>query len=272
MIAAMAKGDSAGTEPVIVQYWDSEEIPDYIGVLLASFEERNPDLPHLVFGERAARELIGERYGERHAAAFAACRPPAMQADYFRYCAIHALGGIYADVDFRCVASLRQLAGAGTGTLFGRRELPPRWRTPAFEWRERVGPYRAVMNSFFAFPSPGHPLLELAIEVATANVERRIAEDVALVTGPAVFTSLYLLRELGSFDAFVEYAEGGVLAGSAALVCETIGDYGRVPRAFEGVDVIPEEEARALVEGAAAGLPYKQDERNWLKASASIYR
>lgn len=258
---------------MIVQYWDSEPIPDYIEELLASFDELNPGLPHRVFAEREASELIAERYGARQAAAFAACRLPAMQADYFRYCAVHALGGVYVDVDFRCASPLRPLLeDAPGGTLFGRHELPPRWRTPAFEWRERVGPYRAVMNSFFAFPSPGHPLLELAIEIATANVEQRVAEDVALVTGPAVFTSLYLLRELGSFDAFLAYAEGGVLAGSAQLLCETIGDHLRVVRAFDGVEIVPEEESRTLVEGAGAGLPYKQGEDHWVNTTGSIYR
>lgn len=257
----------------IIQYWDSEEIPDYVAAPLASFGELNPDLPHLVFSERKAGELIAERFGGRHADAFRACAVPAMQADYFRYCAVYALGGVYADADFRCIASLRPLlSGPGGGTLFGRPELPRRWRVPEFEWRERAGPYRAVMNSFFAFPSPGHPLLELAIEIATANVEARVAEDVALVTGPAIFTSLYLLRELGSFDAFLSYAEGGVLEGSSRLFCETVGDHGRVAGAFEGVALPPVEQTYMLVAGIDTPLPYKDTDAHWVNVTSSIYR
>jgi hypothetical protein len=263
---------AAGAGPAIVQYWHSAEVPDYIAALLASFEEANRDLPHLIFDRHAAEELIGARLGARQATAFRACAVPAMQADYFRYCALHALGGVYADADFRCLAPLRALIADRDGpTLFGRPELPPRWRNPRFEWRERAGPYRVVMNSLFAFPSPGHPLLELAIEIATANVEGRIAEDVALVTGPAVFTALYLLRERGSFAGFLEYANGGVLEAGARLVCETIGDYDRVAAAFAGVSIEPEEASRAWVAGAETPLPYKETAAHWTNTSTSIF-
>ena len=261
-----------GGGPALVQYWHSGDAPDYVAELLESFERANPDLPHPVFDRRSAEALISACFGRRHAAAFRACAVPAMQADYFRYCALHALGGVYADADFRCLASLRPLlADPGRACLFGRPELPPRWRNPRFEWRERAGPYRVVMNSLFAFPTPRHPLLELTIEIATANIECQIAEDVALVTGPAVFTALYLLRELGSFEAFGEYAEGGVLEPGAQLVCDTIGDYSRVGAAFAGVSLAPEEETRALVANPETPLPYKETEAHWVNTSTSIY-
>jgi hypothetical protein len=266
-------GESPISGQAIVQYWDSEEVPAEVAALLATFEGSDPGLPHLVFSERGAAEFIAERFGGRHAEAFGACAVPAMQADYLRYCAVYALGGVYVDADFRGLAPLRGLLeGPHTGTLFGRPELPPRWRTPEFEWRERVGPYRVVMNSIFAFPSAGHPLLELTIEIATANVESRVAEDVALATGPAIFTSLYLLRELGSFDAFLAYAEGGALEPSSRLLCETVGDHERIATAFAGVRMPPVEEAHVWVGGPEAPLFYKDTEAHWVNVTSSIYR
>jgi hypothetical protein len=257
----------------VVQYWDSERVPGYVSELLASVGERNPDLRHVVFNERTAAELIGERFGGHHLEAFRACAVPAMQADYLRYCAVYALGGVYVDADFRCQAPLAPLLeGPPDGVLFGRAELPARWRVPAFEWRERAGPYRAIMNSFFAFASPGHPLLELAIEIATANIESRIDEDVALVTGPAVFTSLYLLRELGSFDAYVDYARGGALAPFARFLCATVADYERVVAALERVCLRPEIDSRRWVVAPPGPLPYKATEDHWLNVGSSIFR
>ncbi len=268
----MAAPEPARAGP-IVQFWDSAEAPEDVAAAMATFAQVNPGLPHRVFDERGAVELIGERFGERELAAFRACAVPAMQADYFRYCAIHALGGVYVDADFRCVLPLDPLLrGPQDGTLFGRRELPARWRAPELEWRERVGPYRVVMNSFFAFPTPGHPLLELAIEIATANVEARIDEDVALVTGPAVFTSLYLLNELGSFDAFLAYAEGGTLEPSARHVCETVGDHRRVAHALANVDMPEEEESRVFVRAPESPLAYKETEAHWVNVTTSIFR
>jgi Glycosyltransferase sugar-binding region containing DXD motif len=257
---------------MIVQYWDSEEIPTEVAALMATFAEHNPELPRRVFDEHAAAALIGERFGERFLAAFRACSVPAMQADYFRYCAVHALGGVYVDADLRCVGPLRPLlAHPASGTLFGRPELPRRWRTPAFEWGERVGAYRVVVNSLFAFPAPGHPLLELAIEVATANVERRVDGEVWLVTGPAIFTSLYLLHELGSFDAFGAYVQGGALAAIAPILEAAIGDQRRVVEAFRGVRLPPAGEAAGMV-GDERELHYKAGERHWLNVESGIYR
>jgi Glycosyltransferase sugar-binding region containing DXD motif len=257
----------------VIQYWDSERIPGYVSELLAGVGERNPDLRHLVFDERTAAELIAERFGGRHLEAFRTCAVPAMQADYLRYCAVYALGGVYVDADFRCVAPLRPLLGGPLdGVLFGRPELPARWRVPAFEWRERVGPHRAIMNSFFAFSTAGHPLLGLAIEIATANVERRVGHDVALVTGPAIFTSLYLMRELGSFDAFVAYVKGGALEPFGRFLCETVGDHERASAALDRVWLRPETDSRRWVLTPEEPLPYKASEDHWVNVDSGIFR
>ena len=257
----------------IVQYWDTGELPAEIAPLMATFDLESPRLTRVVFDRESAAELIATRFGGAHAKAFDSCAVPAMQADYLRYCAIHALGGIYADVDFRCVGALSELlAEPGTGTLYGRAELPARWRKPELEWRERAGDYRVVMNSFFAFPRPGHPLLALAIEIASANISARVAEDVALVTGPAIFTSLYQLHVLGSFSAFVEYLQGSALEHAAQMHCETIGEYARVERAFAGVRVLPEPESRRWVTDSDRPLPYKQSATHWPNVTSSIYR
>jgi Glycosyltransferase sugar-binding region containing DXD motif len=256
----------------IVQYWHGEDVPGEIGQLLVSFREQNPEMRHLVFSEASAERFIDDRFGSRELAAFRACAVPAMQADYLRYCAVLHYGGVYADADLRCVAPLSSLLDAAeTGILFGWEKLPPRWQNTSFEWRERVGPYRAVLNSLFAFASPGHPLLELAVEIATANVENRVAEDVGLTTGPAIFTCLYLLRELGSFGAYVDYVEGGVLESSAPLLCETIGDYHRVPRAFSGVLIPPMAESQAWAFTPRPPPSYKATS-HWADVTSSIFR
>lgn len=266
------RGDAAKRGQPLVRYWHSERPPDYLAGLLATFPEHNPAMRHLVFSERSAAAFIAEHFGARETAAFGACAVPAMQADYFRYCAIYALGGVYADVDFRCVAALSSLLDdRGGGTLFGRPELPPPWQGTDYEWRERVGPYRVVMNSIFALPRR-HPLLALAIEVATANIEHRVGEDVALVTGPLVLTSLYLLRELGSFEAFLAYVQGGVLASAAPRICAAVEDFERVPVAFEGVTLRSVAESREFVRGPGFPLPYKQTEDHWMNVKSSIYR
>jgi hypothetical protein len=257
----------------LIQFWDAEQPPADVAALLDSLQRHNPDLRHLVFNRATAEAFLAERFGAREVTAFRSCAVPAMQADYFRYCAVLALGGAYVDADFRCVASLRRLlAGAAAGRLFGRPQIPSGWPADLFGARSRVGPYRIVANSLFFFAAPGHPLLRLAVEVATANVESRVAEDVAVTTGPGVFTSLYLLDRLGSRDAFLDYAAAGILAPAADLLCEVVESHERVAAAFEGVDIVPFESSRVALLEAGGELAYKATEAHWVnRGDSSIF-
>lgn len=258
--------------PPLIQYWHAERPPDDVAELLAGVARLNPEMDHRLFDERTAAAFVAERFGARESAAFAACAVPAMQADYFRYAAVLALGGAYVDADFQCVAPLLPALEAAPATLFGRPGVPSMWPPDLFGSRPRVGPFRIVANSLFLFRAAGHPLLRLALDVATANVERRVSEDVAVTTGPGIFTSLYLIDRLGSLDAFREYVADGILAASADLCCEVVGDPARITAAFAEVSILPFERSRELVLEAGDALAYKATEVHWVNNRRSIFR
>ncbi len=259
---------------MIVQYWHSEP-PAEVAAAFASFDEHNPGLEHAVFDEPRAAAFVEEHLSPREAAAFRACAVPAMQADYFRYCAIHALGGLYVDADFECVADLRPLLDRPGGIVFGRQGPLTAPIAAVFEFPREVGEYRAVSNDLFAFAEPGHPLLATAIEVATANVERRVADGpkgVWVTTGPGIFTSLYLLARLGSVDAFLDYCAGSILAPSAPLTGEIVGDATAAASLFEGVELRPRRDRRAWVRPVELPRPTRGREVYWPEATGSIFR
>lgn len=273
----------------IVQYWDAGEPPRYVADLLATFRDRNPTLPHRLYDERSAAELIAARFGEREEAAFRACAVPAMRADYFRYCAVLALGGIYSDVGFRCTDSLSPLLADGRGGVLFRRD-PPGY----------------LLNGLFAFAAPGHPLLRLALDVATANIERRAAEMVQMVTGPWVFSSLWLLQRLCAFGGGGEDRDEGWKGGAGggierlaepfrreveamiptaaarreispmlAPLFETVSDESRLAEAFGGVRIEPFESVAGCVREADGPLPYKGTDTYWIewqKRGRTIFR
>jgi Glycosyltransferase sugar-binding region containing DXD motif len=266
----LTSGDSPGP---LVQYWHQQPVPDHVAETLASFRENNPDMEQLVFDESSAEAFIAERYGPREAAAFSACAVPAMQADYFRYCAIHALGGVYADANFLCLQSLRSMIDRSKqGALFGRQDPVPKALAALYNWRYPVGPFRVITNSMFGFRDGGHPLLGLAVRASTANIENRVADGptgVWVTTGPGVFTSIYLLNELGSLDAFIEYAAGGVLEPSASLFCEVVGDHAKIDRIWDGIGIWPLEHRKTW------GIkPPRRHEPSghWGRLEGSIYR
>lgn len=271
----MAATEIAQSGPSISQYWDADTIPTYLAGPLATFRDLNPDFQHRVFSAAEAERFIADRFGQRHAQAFAACAVPSMQSDYLRYCTVFALGGVYADVDYRCKAPLRPLVEhCDGGEIF----LGP----TVHDLNGRST--RRVWSGLFAFRRPGHPFLELALEIATANVEARIPErvwDVGdnvraavwLTVGPGIFSLMRFIYEWGSFDEFLAAIAGSPAEPFGDLYCEVIDRYDRLAEAFQGVRVSPYEDIWQWVEDVPASeLPYKSGERHWHNFKATIFR
>lgn len=258
---------------MIWQYWDSESIPPYVDELLATFEDLNGDLGHQVFSERDAAALIAESFTARELAAFEACAVPSMQSDYFRYCVVLSRGGIYADADCRCLTSLRPLLERDQqGELFFRPDAYP------------VGGHslHRFASSFFAFREPGHPLLRLSLDIATANMEARICErvwakgenviaSIWLTVGPGIFTMLHYLDVLGSFDRLIAAAAGTEAEPFMDLYCQVIGSRDRVAEAFDGVRLSSFHEMSSWI-GPDAPLAYKETDVHWQNVTTSIFR
>jgi hypothetical protein len=252
----MQRGTDGETWPII-QYWHSGDVPDDVAQLIDTFRGANPELRHLLFCRPEAEELIAEYFGERQVAAFRACAVPAMQADYFRYCAVFALGGIYADADYRCMQALTPLIEeTDGGLLFGRLGLG------------------SFINAFFCFTQPKHPLLRLAVDVATSNVERRSMRNVNVATGPWVFTGLSAIRRLGSFEAawdLMTERHGGKsspyhedVRQLLVSMVEEVGDADRIVDAFG--DVRTESIKKLMpewVDTPETRLEYKRGETHW---------
>ncbi|HET8863126.1 MAG TPA: glycosyltransferase [Solirubrobacterales bacterium] len=261
-----ALGSGHVEAPPIVQYWHDAEIPADVEELFAAIREHNPDMRHMVFDEESAAALIEEHLGAREASAFRSCAVPAMQADYFRLCAVYILGGIYCDADSRCSGSLAPLLAA-EGTLFENGRIPG-----------------LITNHIFAFRRPGHPLLRLAIDIATTGIEQRSSESVSFVTGPAVLTQITTTWRLGSFEACVERMGKRLGVGRASLgdqrlwkewvsaMRPLLGDRSRVADAFAGVRVVPYETVAEIVCTGIAQLAYKQTGVHHTNWEGSIYR
>jgi Glycosyltransferase sugar-binding region containing DXD motif len=258
----------------IGQYWDSEEVPADVAALIATFRDLNPDFRHRVFSEAGTERFLAERFGPREVAAFRACAIPSMQSDYFRYCFLLAFGGVYADADYRCVASLRSLLDDSAG---GELFLGP--RTHDLNGHET----RRMFSGLIAFRQPGHPFLRVALDIATANMEARVAERIWpvgehvvpaiwMTVGPGILTAMRFLREWGSFETFLERIAGTLAEPFGELYCEAIGDYDRIVEAFEGVRVSPYESMFAWIDQAEDPLAYKKTDVHWHNVKTEIFR
>jgi Glycosyltransferase sugar-binding region containing DXD motif len=158
----------------LFQYWDGAPLPQEVAALTHSYQAHNRHLQYRCYDRGEAGRFIGEHFSARELAAFNRCAVPAMQADYFRYCAVFALGGFYADADTLCVGPVDSM-------------LPAQADAVLF-WR---GPDQPVVNLLFGFRKPASPLLATVLEIATGHIEAKSGNNVWLATGPGIFSALH---------------------------------------------------------------------------------
>lgn len=160
----------------VFQYWDHSLPPD-VSRLMVSWKRVEPEFCYEYFDDERARELIRYHFGRRVLSAYDCCAISAMKADIFRYCALLTRGGIYVDADSEYVGGLRECYTSGRrGVLIQRRTK-----------LQGI----VIANGFMAFASAGDSLLQITLDTAIANVERRASNDVWSVTGPGIMTSLF---------------------------------------------------------------------------------
>lgn len=153
------------------QFWDKPEPPDEVARLMNAWADRF-GLGYRRYDADTARVLIARHYPARIQAAYARCGVPAMQADFFRYCLLHAEGGFYVDADTEPLGDLSELARTAS-------------RAMLMDRRGRIA------NDVMFFRLPGDPLLARVIDRAVANIERGTSNNVWEVTGPGIMTGLF---------------------------------------------------------------------------------
>lgn len=169
---------ACGIPRIIHQTWKTRSVPEDMGDphswithnpgweyrfwtdddLLAFFQQERPDLLDL----------------------YLSYARPVQRADLARYCILQRFGGLYADVDTRCLASLEPLAGDPRVILC---------EEPARHWQPALvrGLDRLWFNGTMASP-PGHPFWDTVIDLCRRMAERRHG-DVLETTGPLVLTA-----------------------------------------------------------------------------------
>ncbi len=140
---------------------------------MKTWDSVEPEFQHLVFDEVSARNFIDENFGAAAVDAYDACRVPAMKADFFRYCALFARGGLYVDADSQYKGGLAWLySELDRGLLLKRGE-------------------RTIPNGFMAVRRAADPLMAYAMQTVMRNIAEGISNNVWEVTGPGIITSLF---------------------------------------------------------------------------------
>jgi len=161
----------------LFQYWDTGVPPEDVAACIQSVRDVNPEFEHCLYDCDRASWFIAKRLGVRHRDAFLALAVPAMQADYFRLCALWERAGVYVDADSTAMRPLRTLLAVAPGGYI------TMWN-------------RMLQNHVLAIPSPGNPFIGAVLELATRNIEARLQDRAFEVTGPALFNQIWMAVDL----------------------------------------------------------------------------
>jgi len=115
----------------------------------------NPDFEHILFDNEKVEDFLAGESAE-HRKVMNSFRFPIQRFDFFRYLAIHRLGGIYMDLDVILARGLSPLLGFGC--VFPFEEL-----TLSGFLRKAHGVDWEIGNYAFG-AAPGHPFIKAVIE------------------------------------------------------------------------------------------------------------
>jgi mannosyltransferase OCH1-like enzyme len=240
----------------LTQFWDQRPIPEEIEVLMESYRAQNPDLQHRCFDRVQADDFIARHFSARHLNAFRSCAVPAMQADYLRYCAVLVDGGFYSDADSRCITPVATLLPPGADGVLVQR------------------PNGIVINGFFGFRNPRHPLLGTVLEIATTAIETRaFGDDLWLTSGPGILTFLWVISASTPEEREQLYVEDQPADERTKCIrlCRDIAmrELGAVDGIFTNIHLCPFGDFQSVAQEIRAS--YKETPRHWVHWEGSIY-
>lgn len=181
LLANMSLPVPPGVPRIIHQTWITKSVPPDKGDT-ESWQRLNPDWEYRFWDDAALRSFMAEEFPDL-LTLFDGYSRPVQRADLARYCLLKRFGGVYADIDTRCLAPLEPLAGTHRIVLC---EEP---RDRQHHATRRGLPF-LLFNGTMASPA-GHPFWDTLIELCVRMYPRRDG-DVLETTGPLLLTAAVL--------------------------------------------------------------------------------
>jgi hypothetical protein len=163
---------------LIHQTWKTNDIPQGMGDP-ESWRRLNPDWGYTLWTDDMLLQFMHAHHPEL-VELYQSYPHGVQRADLARYCLLHAFGGIYADVDTRCLAPLDPLVREERVVLC---EEPPHVHFHA----HRRGIKTQYFNGTMAGPA-GHPFWAKLIELCV-RARHGATKDVLDSTGPLVLSA-----------------------------------------------------------------------------------
>ena len=237
----------------LFQYWDTGEPPNEMAGWIDRFRSSNPEMKHRLYNRESAAWFIGKHLGLRQRKAFDACAVPAMQADYFRLCALFARGGLWIDAD---VEPLKPIAGL----------LDRAPHSLMLSWQG------FLQTPVMLFRETGDAFVGAFLDLVTANIVERRFNNVLIATGPLVADALR-----GVIDP--QWAETEISKGQGVFAEARRGLLEHVRARLVVTEALRRSFGAMTIMGTLAAMdhvhfwdpPYKLTATHWTNWKGSIY-
>ncbi|GAB0120327.1 tetratricopeptide repeat protein [Acidisoma sp. 7E03] len=171
-VPAVDTGAPRAIPALISQYWHDETPPPDVAEVSATWQDCNPGWTHRRFSHESARAYLAAAFPPVVALAYRRAADPTTRADLLRLAVLFRDGGVWADMDDRCLQPLERLLPPGTEALF---------------WQEPTG---NLGNNVIAV-RPQHPVLRRALALAVEAINRGDRDTVWMLTGPGLLTRAF---------------------------------------------------------------------------------
>ena len=135
---------------IIWQTMKRNFVPKIMKEYSDSWIEQNPEYEYRFFDDNDVDQFIAKEFPE-YISAYRKIKYGAVKADLWRYLIIYKYGGVYADIDCRCIVSLRK------------------WIQPSAEWVTQLGINRDLCQ-WLIITIPGNPVFRKAFEKSYENL------------------------------------------------------------------------------------------------------
>jgi mannosyltransferase OCH1-like enzyme len=155
---------------VVYQTWKTKKLPGQVQAQIDIMKSLNPEYTFNLFDDTEMNSWMEENVPADVLSAYKSLQVGAAKADLWRYCILFKMGGIYLDIDSIILSPIHLFVESTDQAVISR--------------ESNVGCFLQWLLAF----QKGHPILETAIEIATQNILNKSSTNVAILTGPHVFT------------------------------------------------------------------------------------
>ena len=102
---------------IIVQTMKTDIVPENMYRTVMTWVNKNPEYDYFFFNDDRCKRFIKDNYPETYLYCFNMLKAGAAKADLFRWLFLYKHGGVYADIDTRCLSPLRKYLGENMSFL-----------------------------------------------------------------------------------------------------------------------------------------------------------